>query len=129
MSIGRPFRAAFASTAIAAGLMARGCGAPPAPMAAKVPSVALASSNPSLSSNAAPVVSSVAASSSSSAPATCAPIQTELPELITTDIDVPVPAIEDPTGQVMALLHDKLARLLRAKRPITFASACTATQT
>jgi hypothetical protein len=47
-------------------------------------------------------------------PQRCEPLQTTLPELITTDIDVPVPAIEDPTG-AMATLHDKLARLLRGK--------------
>ena len=45
----------------------------------------------------------------------CDPIQTTLPDLITSDIDVPVPAIEDPGGLAMRPLHDKLAKLLRGK--------------
>lgn len=50
----------------------------------------------------------------------CAPLQTTLPELITTDIDVPVPAIEDATGRAMDAFHNQLARLLRGRttRPV-----------
>ncbi|MBI5537551.1 MAG: hypothetical protein HY898_32815 [Deltaproteobacteria bacterium] len=105
------FRARAATAVV---LLFLGCGAPPS----STPAIANAPSPPRSTEPAPPSAQPPAASSSPPAApiaARCEPIQTSLPELITTDIDVPVPAIEDPTAQVMTPLHDKLARLVRGK--------------
>lgn len=48
--------------------------------------------------------------------AACGPLHVELPELIATDIDVPVPELVDHSGQEqMAPFYEKLARLVRGR--------------
>jgi lysophospholipase L1-like esterase len=86
------------------------CGGPPP--AAPAPKPAPHFAPPSTQS--APTPPPVASQQPPSA-AHCEPIVTTLPELISVDIDVPVPAIEDPEGRNLDAFHAKLARLLRGK--------------
>jgi GDSL-like Lipase/Acylhydrolase family len=53
----------------------------------------------------------------------CAPLEVDIPELITTPINPPVPDIEDPSNQALGPLFERLATLLRgeAKDHVRFA--------
>lgn len=92
------------------------CGSTPASVVDRTRADIPVRSPPHPTAGAASASSAVAsaASSVSLAPA-CPPVQSDLPELIRTDIDVPVPPIEDSTGAVMAPFYQRVARLLRGK--------------
>jgi len=118
----RPFAlAAPFKVALIAATCAVGCSAAPAapPPPAAGPPDRPASNETAIAAASASVMEPPTAAGPEAAPP-CEAIKTTLPELITTDIDVPVPPIEDDTGRAMDAFHRKLALLLRGKsqRPV-----------
>jgi hypothetical protein len=98
--------------ALAASLLATCAPLPPAPSPFPVPNQRAAAPSPP------PGASTPAAARADPPPASseqCPRLRTDLPELIRADFDVPVPEIVEPTGKVMAPLHERLAALLRGK--------------
>jgi len=96
------------------------CGPAPAPVRA----TPLVSAAPSSSASMLAVASTTTADVTPTEETTaCAPLELEIPELITAPINPPVPEIEDPSNRALGPVFERLASLLRgsAKDHVRFA--------